>query len=113
MEFRDYGNWGGARLLFEGFLEARAVAEGRLSEAGMTFQEAQVLEAGVNDEQDALIEAGSTSDFANYLADKATKRLMWGYNDVASSWRAYSAIYDVPDFKPISFTRLTEMHPRG
>jgi hypothetical protein len=103
MEFRDYKDWGKACLLFEGFLEARAVAEGRLQETGLTFREAALCD------DETLQESGSTSDFANYLSALATKRLMWGYNDVSSSWRAYTAIYDVPDFKPINFTRLTEM----
>jgi hypothetical protein len=34
---------------------------------------------------------------------------MWGYADEPSAWRAYCRTYSVPDFKPISFTRLTEM----
>jgi hypothetical protein len=101
--FRDYGTWGGPKMIFEAFLEDRAVAMGQLQEAGVSFQEA------MSSDDESLMEAGSTSDFKNYLSALATKRLMWGYNDVASSWRTYTGIYDVPDFKPISFTRLTEM----
>lgn len=90
MEFRDYGNWPGTNRLFEAFLEQRSFLEG-------------------DDGAEGLQESGSTSDFANYMADKATKRLMWAYNEVSSSWRQYSRTYSVSDFKPISFTRLTEM----
>jgi hypothetical protein len=87
MEFRDYGAWPGSNRLFEAYLEKRSFLEG----------------------DDDLQESGSSSDFANYMADKATKRLMWAYNEVSSSWREYSRTYSVSDFKPISFTRLTEM----
>jgi hypothetical protein len=94
MEFRDYGNWGGPKKLFEAYLQ-------KLELEGIDLTEAEGGEA--------LQESGSSSDFATYMADKATKRMMWGYNDVSPSWRQYSRNYSVPDFKPISFTRLTEM----
>lgn len=92
MQFRDYGSWPGPNKLFEAFLESEAI---------------QGIDDGATGEE--LRESGSTTDFATYLADKATKRLMWGYSDVSSSWRAYTRVYSVSDFKPISFTRLTEM----
>jgi hypothetical protein len=57
--FRNYGDWSGANKLFEAFLQKQAVE-------------------GIDDGEE-LTESGSTSDFANYLADKASKRLMWGY----------------------------------
>lgn len=84
--FTDYGTYGRQVRLFEGFLQAH---DGEWGEE--------------------LRESGSTSDFATYLNDKATKRLMWGYNEQTSSWREYTRTYSVPDFKPVSFVRLTEM----
>jgi hypothetical protein len=102
--FRDFGHWDRSIPLFEAYLQASAVADQRLEEAGIdSFQEA----AASDDEQ--LQEAAVTSDFATYLNDKATKRVMWGYNEVPSAWRTYARTYDVPDFKPISFVRLSEM----
>ena len=67
--FRDYGDWNKPIELFEAFLQRRLVD-------------------GVDDDGDVLEESGSTADFATYMADKATKRLMWGYTDVSSSWRS-------------------------
>jgi hypothetical protein len=34
---------------------------------------------------------------------------MWGYGEVTTSWRRYARTYNVPDFKAVSFVRLTEM----
>lgn len=90
MEMRDYGAWPGSNKLFEAFLQREALEGEALSEGD-------------------LRESGSSSDFANYLADKATKRLMWSYNDVSASWRRYARTYSVSDFKPILFTTVTEM----
>ena len=87
--FRDFGDWPGSNKLFEAFLQKQAIS-------------------GV-DTEDELRESGSTSDFGTYMADKVTKRLMWGYGEVQPSWRRYSRLFNVPDYKPISFVRLTEM----
>jgi hypothetical protein len=84
--FRDYGPYGGQVKLFEGFLQWTET-----------------------EEAETLRESGSSSDFATYLADKATKRLMWGYNEQTANWREYTRVYQVADFKPISFVRLSEM----
>jgi hypothetical protein len=102
MLFRDYGKVGKQVQLFEAFLQAREVAEGKLEEAGIGFDDAAFSE----DEE--LKEAGTTSDFATYLNDKATKRVMWGYNESGTAWRRYTRSYNVPDFKPVSFVRLGE-----
>lgn len=85
MHFRDYGEYGKPVKLFEGFLQAEQV------------------------EGESLQESGTSSDFGTYLSDKATKRLMWAYNEATSSWRSYARTYSVPDFKPISFVRVSEM----
>lgn len=103
MEFRDYGDWHGPNKLFEGFLQQRQIDQHRLQEAGVTYADARRAE----DEE--LRESGSTSDFATYLNDKANKRLMWGYGEVSANWRRYARTYSVPDFKPQTFVRLTEM----
>jgi len=104
MEFRDgYGYWPGQVKLFEAFLQAHAVADQKIQEAGLTWEQAQ------SSEDEALRESGTTSDFATYLNDKATKRLMWAYGEAPSRWRQYARTYNVPDFKPISFVRVTEM----
>jgi hypothetical protein len=114
--FRDYGGYGRPVTLFDGFLQKREVVAGHLAEAGIDInalpsgagaREHALTEAGF--EGDILQEAGSTSDFATYLQDKATKRLMHGYQDAPSSWRQYTRMYTVTDFKPINFVRLTEM----
>jgi hypothetical protein len=94
--------------LFEAFLDARENAEEALAEAGYDFDSLMEAINGGEDLDEQLVESGSSSDFPNYLADKITKRLMWGYTDVDSNWRAYTRTYSVPDFKPISFTRLSE-----
>lgn len=98
----DTGTWPKQIKLFEAFLQAREIAEGQIQEAGLTFESAR---ASDNDE---LKEAGSTSDFATYLNNKITKRLMWAYNEAPSSWRRYAKTYSVSDYKPLEFTRLTE-----
>jgi hypothetical protein len=84
--FRDYGDYGRPVKLFEGYLQWRDT-----------------------DEAEELRESGSSSDFATYMSDKATKRLMWSYNEQPANWRRYTRIYSVSDFKPIHFVRLTEM----
>lgn len=86
MEFRDYGIYGRPNQLMEGFLQWNET-----------------------EEADQLRESGSSSDFATYLNDKATKRLMWGYTEATSNWRRYTRTYQVSDFKPINFVRLSEM----
>lgn len=86
MSHSGYGGWGGPNKLMEGYLQW----------------------AGTEDAEE-LRESGSSSDFASYMSDKVTKRLMWGYGEVTSAWRQYTTSYTVPDFKPISFVRLTEM----
>lgn len=83
---RDFGRWGGPNKLMEGYLQWNQT-----------------------DDAEEFRESGATSDFANYMSDKVTKRLMWGYGEVTSAWRQYTTSYTVPDFKPISFVRLTEM----
>lgn len=98
----DTGVWPKQVQLFEAFLQARELAEERIQEAGLTFESARASE------DDLLQEAGSTSDFATYLNNKITKRLMWGYNEAPSAWRRYSRLYSVPDYKPIEFTRVSE-----
>jgi hypothetical protein len=117
-EFRDYGRWQQAIPMFEGFLQARQVALGKLQEAaesgdlrecGTDVSDELLFEAARRSGDESLMESASSSDFATYLNDKATKRLMWGYNDVPTSWRSYTRTYSVSDFKPIFFTRLTEM----
>lgn len=122
-----YGRVGKPVRLYDGFLQKRQVVERRLREAGLgdgdisrwaadapglgTSLDVNLQECGVDGEQheQLLMEAGSTSDFGAYLSDKATKRLMAGYEEAPSSWRQYTRTYSVPDFKPISFVRLTEM----
>lgn len=124
-----YGRVGKPVRLYDGFLEKRRIVEARLRQAGLTDSElrawasdapggARVVEeglmeaniAGGNDLREELLqESGSTSDFGAYLADKATKRLMVGYQEAPSSWRQYTRIYSMPDFKPISFVRIGEM----
>lgn len=99
---RDFGVVGKSVRLYEAFIAQREVDEQRLNEAGISFQEAQ------RSEDSELRESGSTSDFATYLNDKVTKRLMWAYGEVSSSWRTWARTYSVPDFKPISFVRLGE-----
>lgn len=84
--YRDFGRWGGPNKLMEGYLQWADT-----------------------EEADELRESGASTDFASYMADKATKRLMWGYGEVSASWRQWTRTYNVPDFKPISFVRLTEM----
>lgn len=84
--YRDFGRWGGPNKLMEGFVQW-----------------------GETEEAEELRESGASTDFATYMADKATKRLMWGYGEVSASWRQWTRTYNVPDFKPISFVRLTEM----
>jgi len=101
--FRDYGTWRRNVPLFEAYLQAQAVADDRLEEAGVSL-----VEAARSDDED-LREAATTSDFATYLSDKATKRVMWSYNEVSAGWRRYARTYSVPDFKPISFVRTSEM----
>jgi hypothetical protein len=83
---RDYGRYGRPNQLMEGFLQWTET-----------------------EDAENLRESGSSSDFATYLADKATKRLMWGYQEAPASWREYTRTYSVADFKPISFVRLSEM----
>jgi hypothetical protein len=108
MLFKDMQKAGKEIKIFEAFLDARERAEETLSEAGYDFD--SLMEAIQNGEDldENLLESGSSTDFPNYLADKITKRLMWGYTDVDSTWRTYTRTYSVPDFKPISFTRLSE-----
>jgi hypothetical protein len=84
--FQNYGAYGRQVKLFEGYLQWNDT-----------------------EEAESLRESGSTSDFATYLADKANKRLMWGYSEQTASWREYTRTYSVPDFKPVSFVRLSEM----
>jgi hypothetical protein len=104
MQFREYSNqWPGEVKLFEAYMQRRQVDEGRLQEAGITFDEA------ISSDDEVLRESGTTSDFATYLDDKITKRLMWAYREETSNWRRYSRIYNVPDFKPINFVRVSEM----
>lgn len=107
---RDFGEWQKPIKLFEAFLQKRGVSQKKLEQAGVTFREAMRASDGRGGmDADELREAGTTSNFATYLNDKATKRLMWGYGEVTTSWRRYARTYSVPDFKPISFVRLTEM----
>jgi hypothetical protein len=94
--------------LFDAFLGKREADEEVLEEAGHTYESLQVAIREGEEIDEALLESGSSSDFANYLADKVTKRLMWGYADEPSAWRSYSRTYTVPDFKPLSFVRLSE-----
>ena len=111
---RDFGeNWGGKPIkLFEAFLQKRGIDAKKLKEAGVTFQEARIGRDNSGRELgDELRESGSTSNFQTYLNDKATKRLMWGYGEISTSWRRYARTYNVSDFKPITFTRLGEMAP--
>src|SRR4029077_18777016 len=84
--YRDYGLWGGPNKLMEGFLQ---------------WSETE--------EAEELKESGASTDFATYMADKSTKRLMWGYGEVAAAWRSWTRTYNVPDFKPISFVNISEM----
>lgn len=84
--FRDFGHFGGQVRLFEAYLQWTETSDA-----------------------EELRESGSSSDFATYLNDKATKRLMWGYAEATSTWREYTRTYSVADFKPISFVRLSEM----
>lgn len=98
----DTGVWPKQVQLFEAFLQAHELAESRIQEAGLTFESAR------QSDDDALQEAGSTSDFATYLNNKITKRLMWGYGEAPSAWRRYSKTYSVSDYKPLEFTRLSE-----
>lgn len=133
----QYGTVGKSVRLYEGFLQKRRVIERRLQEAGLNegdlrawrdperavFRPGEMVEslreAGVSERpagedrpselEELLQESASTSDFGSYLSDKATKRLMAGYTEAPSSWRQYTRIYSVPDFKPISFVRLNEM----
>lgn len=127
--YGGYGRVGKPVRLYDGFLEKRRYVEARLLEAGLTQAdlrawaadapggsgsvEVGLMEAnlaGGDELRDELLrESGSTSDFGAYLADKATKRLMVGYEDAPSSWRSYTRIYSMPDFKPISFVRIGEM----
>lgn len=124
-----YGRVGKSVRLYDGFIQKRRIVEARLREAGLTEADlrawatdapggtAPIEEslteanlAGGPELVDELIqESGSTSDFGAYLADKASKRLMVGYEDAPSSWRQFTRIYSVPDFKPISFVRIGEM----
>lgn len=100
---RDYGRIGRPVQFFEAFIQAHEVAGETLTEAGYSWDDA------VNAEEESIRESATSSDFATYLNDKVTKRLMWGYNEVASNWRQYARTYNVPDFKPISFVRVSEM----
>lgn len=124
-----YGRVGKSVRLYDGFLQKRRIVEARLREAGLTEAdlrgwshdgpggaspiEESLTEAnlagGTELVEELIQESGSTSDFGAYLADKASKRLMVGYEDAPSSWRQFTRIYSVPDFKPISFVRIGEM----
>jgi hypothetical protein len=66
------------------------------------------LEWADSDRASELREAGHSTDFATYSSALVTKRLMQVYRDTPSIWNRYSATYNVPDFKPISFVGLTE-----
>ena len=108
MRFKEMQAQGREIKLFEAFLDAREAAEEKLAEAGYDFDELEEAIRRGEDLDENLLESGSSTDFPTYLADKITKRLMWGYTDVDSQWRAYTRTYSVPDFKPINFTRLSE-----
>ena len=108
MLFKDMQKAGKEIKIFEAFLDAHERAEETLSEAGYDFDSLTEAIQGGEELDENLLEAGSSTDFPNYLADKITKRLMWGYTDVDSTWRTYTRTYSVPDFKPITFTRLSE-----
>ena len=124
--------------LYDNFIATRAQVQSRLQEAGITeaaladwgshgpvqgtdfgarglvateLRESASFggdQAGDQLRDELIMEAGSTSDFGTYLNDKATKRLMAGYAEEESNWRQYARDYSVPDFKPVSFVRLTE-----
>jgi hypothetical protein len=61
-----------------------------------------------SEEAAVLRESGATTDFANYLAAVIGKRLMITYREVSAVWQRYTNNYDLPDFKPISFTGIGE-----
>jgi len=107
--FSDIRDQGGSVKLFDAFSERREQDEQVLSEAGYDYDTLREAIARGEELDERLLESGNSSDFPTYLNDKVTKRLMWGYADEPSAWRAYCRTYSVPDFKPISFTRLTEM----
>lgn len=98
-----YGLYQRQNRLIEGYLDARQKAEDTLAEHGLTFEDS-LLES----DEEEIREAGSTSDFSTYLSALVTKRLMTSYREQPSSWRLYSRLYNVPDLKPISFTRVGE-----
>jgi hypothetical protein len=104
-----FGVWRKSVPLFEAYFDADSVNVGALQEAGLDYEDVHPEYSDLEGLDDDLREAGTTSDFATYLNDKATKRVMWSYNEVSSSWRRWTRRYEVPDFKPISFVRLTEM----
>ena len=95
--------------MFDAFIAKREADLEVLSEAGIDYDELERMIESGEEVDESLLESGSTSDFPHYLSDKITKRLMWGYADEPSAWRAYTRTYTVPDFKPISFVRLSEM----
>jgi hypothetical protein len=109
MRYSDIRQGGRGIKLFDAFLEAHDRDAEMLAEAGYDYDSLSEAITRGEELDERLLESGSSSDFPEYLNDKVTKRLMWGYADEPSAWRAYCRTYSVPDFKPITFTRLTEM----
>jgi hypothetical protein len=90
--------------IYEAFQQVHSDAEDTLRRSGLTFDDLRAGEpyGGLEDVKELM----AAATFDAYVWSKIAKRVEWAFSDQSIVGLEYSRIFNVPDFKPISFAQV-------